>query len=471
MRNVFDSIPASFFNYLTSSANQRVYADCLQVIYDQYEREISYRIPRNRIRDAIAAYLSENRILLKEDGEEASVSYYDAANAVIRRFCTKSTGWLEEESDDATYEKHILMTESGIMLAEFLIRLREQEKEEYAGFVFQIFNTLNNKDLWSEHPYVNGVKSIFQNARAMSNSLKRLSTFIRKIIERMIGEETLESLTENLLSYFDGSFIREYARLTRQQNIHIYRGKIRRQLDRILSDEVLLQKLTSECADEEGLEQDEASDRVVDVLQSSKRFLVDDYDRIMREIKHKINVYLQVAIARARFLRNREADIRGNVERVIQYITEEMEETGWKEDIPPAMQALFTFEQNRFIDPASIRYPGKQKALRKAVRVAFEDISNEAIERTRREMEREIYNPYAKDKMKQFLDACLDGKEQITVDDLPLSTKEELLTVLSAVAYGEENGYRVFPSDGYLESGNLLLRRFEIHRAEQKSWT
>ena len=50
-------------------------------------------------------------------------------------------------------------------------------------------------------------------------SCKRLSTFIKKIIERMVQEETLESLTENILEYCEGSFIR--TRLTKQQNIHL----------------------------------------------------------------------------------------------------------------------------------------------------------------------------------------------------------------------------------------------------------
>ena len=36
-------------------------------------------------------------------------------------------------------------------------------------------------------------------------------------------EESLESLTENVLEYCEGDFIREYARLTKQQNIHMYR--------------------------------------------------------------------------------------------------------------------------------------------------------------------------------------------------------------------------------------------------------
>ena len=47
----------------------------------------------------------------------------------------------------------------------------------------------------------------------------------------MVREESLESLTENVLEYCEGDFIREYARLTKQQNIHMYRSFIRSKLE------------------------------------------------------------------------------------------------------------------------------------------------------------------------------------------------------------------------------------------------
>ena len=37
--NLFDIIPVGFFNYLASNSNHRIYADCLQVIYDEYDRK------------------------------------------------------------------------------------------------------------------------------------------------------------------------------------------------------------------------------------------------------------------------------------------------------------------------------------------------------------------------------------------------------------------------------------------------
>ena len=462
--NIFDCIPNSFFNNLASGSNQRMYSDCLLLIYDQYEREISYRIPRDQVRDALAIYLLEHHVSLDvEEGVEVT-NHQDLANAILRRFCRKNVGWLEEERDDATFEKQILMTERGILLAEFLRRLQAPEREEYAGYIFQIFNTLQNPDQWQEHPYINGIRSVFRDAKDLSKSLKRLSTFIRKTIEKMIVEETLESLTRNLLEYFDGSFIREYSRLTKQQNIHIYRSSIRNRLDQIRLDQDMMDRLVMDCQKEEELSAVEAEDKIVDMIRMAKRFLLEDYDRIMRDIKHKINVYLQVAVGRARFLRSQDVDEKGNVERVVKYIAQEMDELGLKEDIPSQLQALFAFEKHEFIDTSSIRYPRKTKIIRRETVTELEELTEEDIRLAKEEQEREAYNPYSKNRMKAFMDHSMGERRYMVSEELPVHGKEDMLSVLSAVAYGEENGFEIRPLEGYVESEGMLIRRFEVTR-------
>lgn len=365
MQNLFDVIPVGFFNYLASNSNHRIYADCLQVIYDEYDREISYRIPRSRIRDALAIYLMENHVQLEGEKLLENRNYNDMANAVIRKLSDEDVGWLEEEADDMTYEKHIVMTEAGIRLAEFLAELKKPEKEEFSSYIYTIYNTLQNEEMWQNDPYIDVLIQVNRNARMLSKALKRLATFIRKIIERMVNEGTFESLTENIIEYCEGSFIKEYTRLTKQQNIHVYRGIIRKQLDRLQSEPEIFELLVIGCVVEEEISEQEAEEKVITLIQSTKRFLTDDYDRIMKDIKHKINIYLHVAVGRMRFIYNRGIDIRGSVENTIQYIIEEMQDISMKDDMPQDMNGLFLLDRNEFIDMASLRYPRKQQQIRK----------------------------------------------------------------------------------------------------------
>ena len=468
MEKLFQVIPSGFFNCLASGSNSEVYSDCLQIIYDQYDREISYRISRSHIRDSLAIYLLENHVdFLEEDENGIQKNYNDLANGIIRKFCSKEIGWLEEERDDTTYEKQIIMTEQGILLAEFLQRLRAPEREEFSSYIYNIYNVLRNEEQWSEDPYAEGLRNVYRNAKMLSKSLKRLSTFIKKIIERMVQEETLESLTENLLEYCEGNFIREYARLTKQQNIHIYRSFIRMKLEKMQSDQELFELLVIGCAVEEDLEEGLAREYVLDMIQRTKGFLADDYDCIMKEIKHKINVYLQIAVGRARFLRNREKDVRGNVEQTLRFITESMPELGWKSELPEEMTGLFLLDRNEFIDTGSVRFPRKAQSIPDGTYADVEELFQEDLQRAREEQEKAAYNPYSKEKMKDYLKQVMGGQTHICSEELPMESKRDLLCALSAAAYGAENGYTVQPEHGYIETNGMLLRRFQILKEEK----
>ena len=466
MYRVFKMVPAGFFNNLASGSNQRIYADCIQLIYKEYEREISYRIPRNRIRDSLAIYFLEHHVELSNEDYSGDKTSNDMAAAVLRKFLSRETGWLDEEIDDATYEKQIVMTENGIALAEFLNQLEKPEKEEFSSYIYNIYNTLNNPEQWRDNPYVNGIKNINKNARQLSKALKKLSTFIRTIIEKMVQEKTLESLTENILEYCEGNFIREYSRLTKQQNIHIYRMFIRSKLEGMITDESVFESIVEDCVREEGLEYGEAQDAVLDMIQATKRFLVEDYDQIMRDIKHKINVYLQIAVGRARFIRNREHDIRGNVERTMRYIMEELTDLSMKDNLPEEMNALFTMDRHEFLDEGSIRYPRKNQTIKEPVMAEIEEMTEEALQAAKEAQQREAYNPYSSDLMKLYLEKKMGDSRSIVSEELPLNSKNDMLANLSSIAYAKDNGFDIEVLDGYYEANDMILRRFKITREE-----
>lgn len=125
-------------------------------------------MPAARIRDALAIYLLENHIDYLDDEMTTDRNYNQLANSVIRKFCSKEVGWLEEDTDDATYEKHIMMTEQGVFLAEFLQKMMKPEWEEFSSYIFNIYNILQNPDQWEPDIYVNALRSVYRNAKQLS---------------------------------------------------------------------------------------------------------------------------------------------------------------------------------------------------------------------------------------------------------------------------------------------------------------
>lgn len=66
------------------------------------------------------------------------------------------------------------------------------------------------------------------------------------------------------------------------------------------------------------------------------------------------------------------------------------------------------------------------------------------------------------------LEALLGDRTEISSEEVPMKSKRDLLSALSAVAYGSENGYEIQAEDGYLETQQMLLRRFKIERRKEK---
>lgn len=221
------------------------------------------------------------------------------------------------------------------------------------------------------------------------------------------------------------------------------------------------------CAVEEEISEEEAEERAITLIEATKRFLTDDYDRIMKDIKHKINIYLHVAVGRMRFIYNRGSDIRGSVENTIKYMIEEMQNIGMRDDMPQDMNGLFLLDRNEFIDMTSLRYPRRQRQIRKAAAAEIEEMTEEQIEEARRAQKKEAYNPYSREKMKAYVEQLMGDQNSIDSAHIPIRSKNDILASLSAVAYSGENGYTIELEEGYVETEQMLLRNFTIRKEEK----
>ncbi len=468
MPNVFDIVPSNFFNLLSSGSNQKVYSGCLLAIYEVYDQEITYRIPREKVRGALEQYLMDNHIEIDDPDFTGDSTPRNIASQILHKLSQPEVGWLKDEIDDTTYGHNIVLTEQGIALAEFLQRLMKPERAEFSGYIFDIYNRLKNRDQWKDNPYVNAVVAVYRNAKALSGSLKQLSTFIRDIIEKMVKEETLESLTENIIAYCSGDFVREYARLNSQQNIHLYRTSITSSLEKMQKNKATRELTIKTCMDETGKDREEAIELIDDRISQTKRFLTEDYDQIMSDIAKKINVYLRIAVGRARFIQNRDVSARGTVEKVLKYLIENSDEIGEKELLPEEFGELFSFDTDEYIDTDSLRYPSNVKQIRKSQEVATMVITEEEKKQALEKQKEAAFNPYSKSLMEQFVKNQMKDRGYVTSDELPMNTPDDLLRALSAVAYSDDNGFTVKKREGYFEKNNLLLHKFVIEEDKNR---
>ncbi|WP_295039144.1 Wadjet anti-phage system protein JetA family protein [uncultured Fibrobacter sp.] len=463
MFSVFDVVPSDFFTVLGSkNRNQAVYSELLLKIYNLFDNEISYRILRDIVRDTIAAYLLENHIEIQ--GDDASELGLESdwnikANFIIRRFV--QAGWLEEETDDTTLEKTIVMPDNGIALAQFIEKLKRPTRLEFSVSINTIFYTLEHWAQGEQNPYKLILTPVYDEASKLSSALKKLATSIKKIIEGMLREGSLVSLTENIIKYCDGDFIKEYSRLVQQQNIHLYREKISRRLEDFKGIGYF-GSLTQSVMDEEGCARVEAEDKVLRMLDSTRRFIHDDYNKIMKRIKDQINAYIKIAIARERILRNKGKDNRGNVEETIRYLVHNFDEDKLNK-IDEEIQYLFHIHDYEFVDKTSLQYPHKNQSIQSNIEADVVEMSVEERERQKRQLQKESYNPYSKELMKKFLDSrSTNGK--FDSSNLTINEKKDVLASMAAVTYARENGYLIEIDEDFVESDEFKIRHWRAKK-------
>lgn len=462
--NVFDIIPSDFFNCLSGISNSRIYADCLELIHNQNDKEISGRLERSYLRDVLAAFLLENHLDLSDEENTANAGN-DEANFVLRKFI--SVGWLEEYQDDSTFEKYIIMTDNGIALAEFLQKLKNPTTPEFSNYILNIYNRFNSKEYENKQELYNFIlKPTFSDAKALSSSLKKLSTSIKRIIEKMNHEGSLESLTENIISYCDGDFIKEYSRLVHQQNIHIYRNFITRKLEELKSSDFFIllceELISEEKAHKNQISKMEAEERIYEMIDSTKKFLHDDYNKIMDDIKQKINTYIHIAIARERMLRNKGLDIRGVVEQTLRILISS-ENISEKDEVG----ALFNIQKYEYVDQSSLMYPHKSQQVLYNTESDYFELTKEELEKQKYILEQESHNPYSKDEMKKYMDELFDQNEIIDNGNFDYSSKDDILKSLAAVSYAKENGYSIESDETYIESENFVTKHWRAKKNDK----
>lgn len=279
----------------------------------------------------------------------------------------------------------------------------------------------------------------------------------------MNHEGSLESLTENIISYCDGDFIKEYSRLVHQQNIHIYRNFITRRLDELKQQEnftlLCAELLAEEKAHKNQISNMETEERIYEMIDSTKKFLHDDYNKIMDDIKLKINTYIHIAIARERMLRNKGLDIRGVVEQTLRVLISS-EDISEKEKI----ENLFNVQKFEYVDQSSVMFPHKSQQILHNTETDYFELTREEIEKQRAVLERESHNPYSKDEMKKYMDDLFLQNEIIDNKTFNYSTKEDVLKSLAAVSYAKENGYSIETDCTYIENENFVTKHWRARK-------
>lgn len=151
-----------------------------------------------------------------------------------------------------------------------------------------------------------------------------------------------------------------------------------------LKSDKYYESIVAGCYYEENLfDEYDAVDTVDKMFAATLRFLLDDFDKIMRDIKHKINVYLTLVIGRARFLLNHDEDMGGYVEQTLKFLIEEFHETDPDTYLINDAKSLFNIYTQTYIDKKSLSFSKSIHTIERAEATEDVQLSEDDIRQAR----------------------------------------------------------------------------------------
>lgn len=357
---LFDAVPNDLFSVL-ASPNRELYSDALDVLYSAYRGNL--KIPENKLYIMLRSKLEQQLADATFDGEdideEELKDISGRARFLIRKLCSK--GWFEKERGE-DFDEYITVPGYSSRLLELFHQLRDDSPIRGYSYVFGTYSTLKVANEGSNvYDKMAAIYSAYDNTQALINLLQMVYHNVKHFFQIQID---MQEVNKVLASHFDdyGQKIAEaYIRpLKIKDSVPKYRGPIQVILNSWVEDDALLIAMANAAVqDKRGSTLEECR---TDLLK--KIFWVKErYDSIERdyldEIDGQVRRYTRATTQKIENLTNRDHNVRGNLNYLLQELSRNRKASDLVEQIQPAFQL---YEQS-FVSEKSLWYrkrPGKR---------------------------------------------------------------------------------------------------------------
>lgn len=478
MAKLFDNVPRRFFNPLAATANggsqQQFYAECLLLVNSLFSQ--TAQVSRDELKSALVSLLLADHIESLEEDEKteapaAGQSREDLmANHVIAYLADEEVGWLEEGIDSRTYSRTYMITEQGMLLAEYIQKASAMKLDEMSNYLYNTYLALDDftrhqKERAANNPYTLVIVNAYNNIKALNSSLKILRRSIKRIVQKVTGKLTFQQLIDNLGDYIDGDFIGEFTRLVDSENASLFRGPITAMLRKLMGNEKTRQIFVVDCMKankEEQLTAGQAGLRLDEQTAYIEDFLTDGYPAMVRDIRNQMVEYIMTVRLKLKMT----MDIAEGSQEVLGQFIRRLAAVPADELTPEEMLAAFRILDNTYISPSSVRCANRRRGKLQNAAATQHVLSAEEIREEQDKMRRMQDVPYTKEKMKAYGEKY-KVQGMIRADSLPVATREEVLSDVAAASFAAANDMDVHVDEDYIKTEQVSLRDFTLKDKEQ----
>jgi len=471
--NLFDAVPAEFFKPLTSK-HKKIYAECLQLIYNTYKNELSFGVDKEILLMELEQYfdgISQDELVFDEDDNEVAGDSRSKANAILRRL--KSSGWIDfEEAND--FRIRVNLYDYAVTVIEAFGKIMASDELEYQSLVSQIHATLHNKEGYSK-PYEYIIKRVVDNTEELMVGLKKLNTSIKKNIDSITKDKTAGEIVEDFFLYHKGVGGKAYHRIKTSDNISYFRSGIIEKLNYILNDEKTFDRGVSGCMEIEQITDELDArewlrEKIVGTLYAFRH-----YDDIILEIDYKHSKYIESAVARAKFLLMNTNNAEGKIARVLAYLSEEFNQDdtlNLNDEIDDTLLQIFNIFPQRYLDGDSLYVvPITNKMDLPEILDSNFGFSEEERELKRLAIKLKSQQRFSRKNINLFVETLLKSSNSILASTIPMESKRDLIKIIFISLYGRDKKsiYHVHPVKQEISMGTFKFQDFTIERHREKN--
>lgn len=465
---LFEILGDSFFKPLTGKYRD-VFSDCLIIIYETYNNELSYGMDKEYIIDKLITYFENkqyNDIVFDDDIENIAITPREKAQAIIRKL--KECNWIELEQS-LEYKTLITLLSHSVTIIQSLISITKNNELEYEASVSTIYSILNSKQSYDK-PYQYAIKEVYSKTKELISELKKLNSNIKNYIDSITMDKDTKDIIKMFFEYQNDIFSKPFRRIHTSENISIFRKSIIERLKRILNDENILNLSISGYMDVEECDDLEiARENIVNMINNIIYAFEYTYDDIVGDINYRNSKYIESAISRAKFLLSNNNDIEGKINQVLKSIVEDINfhNENLNDYISEDLEPLFEIIPQGFIDNQSLA----TIPINKNTGVPEEIYTNSGISEIERnklkeKMKQQQENRFSKKNINNYVMNILKNRPYILASELELSIKRDMIRIIYIKLYGStgKTNYSITNTNNKIIKSNFEFMDFKIER-------
>lgn len=442
---LFEVLPENYFN-LFSRKNRVIYADVLNLIYEQY-RVQRFGIEYIPMRDLIEEFL-ENRAELGVvvDIEELTISdsnesaFRIQANAILRLL--KENKWIDIETRESWVQYIVLPHYTSRILATFY-ELCEGKSVEYQQYAFSIYSALTGSEA-QRRPSM-AIYDAKEKTAEFAEELSLLANNIKHHSEELRAKDTFQGVLDHHFDQYLPAIVeRSYHRLRTVEHVSRYRQTILDTLQKWLLDDQWIILAAEDALQNEvyGLfSREEASERVRQYIYE----IMDTFNEleyILTEIDKRHNKYLRASENRLRIKIQHSSGTDALIGEILSWIGKD-NSLAMLAHKYSNIQALRQVTEDSFYTPRKVGVPFKP------VTHVILPINDEMKESFRNQFLEHMQGTITPEKTRDYVYERMDGRSEIKIEELAPTNMDEFLYLAHIFLYSCQNkiGYHLIRSD------------------------